>query len=84
MIVTLFWVGYLVVAFAGPPTVLRILLTDHHKRGEFAEIGTGIYIVALLFVGAILNADAILPATITFAVATLLWIVSLRYKWEIE
>ncbi len=83
MIVTLFWIGYLVAAFAGPPTVLRILLTDHRKRGEFAEIGTGIYIVVLLFVGAILNAGAISVAFTTFAVGTLLWVASLRYRWDL-
>ncbi|MEJ6850282.1 hypothetical protein V3589_29295 [Sinorhizobium fredii] len=52
--------------------------------GDFAEIGTAIYIFVLLFVGAVLNAGAILVAFITFAVGTLLWIVSLRYNWDLE
>ena len=84
MIVTIFWTVYVVAAFAGPPTVMRTLLRDHRKMGEFAEIGTAIYIFVLLFVGAVLNAGAILVAFIIFAVGTLLWIASLRYKWDLE
>jgi hypothetical protein len=81
--IAIFWIVYIVAAFAGPPTVVRILLQDRGKRGEFAEIGTLIYIPALLFVGAVLNAGAFLPAFIMFVVGTLLWIVSLRYKWDL-
>ncbi|WP_234837406.1 hypothetical protein [Sinorhizobium meliloti] len=84
MIVIIFWTVYVVAAFAGPPTVMRMLLQDHGKRGDFAEIGTAIYIFVLLLVGAVLNAGAILVAFITFVVGTLLWIASLRYNWDLE
>lgn len=84
LIIIIFWVAYVVGAFAGPPAVMRTLLRDHRKMGEFAEIGTFIYIFALLFVGAVLAAGAFLVAFIIFVVGTLLWIGSLRYNWDIE
>ena len=84
LIIVVFWIAYAVGAFAGPPAVMRTLLTDHRKMGEFAEIGTFIYVFALLVVGAVLAAGAIFVAFIVFVVGTLLWIVSLRYNWDIE
>lgn len=82
--ITAFWIAYVVAAFAGPPAVMQTLLRDHGKRGDFAEIGTAIYTFVLLFVGAVLNAGAIFIAFITIAVGTLLWVISLRYNWDLE
>lgn len=82
--ITIFWIAYVVATFAGPPAVMQTLLRDHRKLGAFAEIGTAIYIIVLLFVGAVLNAGAVLVSFIMFVVGTLLWIASLRYKWDLD